>query len=126
MTPESEQLLRDIFDILGFSKEERAATTLNFKKALAAKLLASVASQLSPAHQAYLAEHGPSLTDGTDPMVGEIRKALKNLRTDDEYRAMIAGEFRPLITDYLAFVGRGKSADTVYQLEERVRQTYPT
>lgn len=125
MTPESEQLLKDIFDILGFSEKERAATTLNFKKALAAKLLTSVARQLSPEHQAYLAERGPSLTDGADPMVAEIREALKKLRTDDEYRAMIAQEFRALITDYLTFVGRGKSADTVYQLEERLKRECP-
>lgn len=118
MDEESKKLLADIFSALEFSDEEKKAALLYFEKKIASELLRSIKSELSKEYQQFISGEGARVTDPMNPMVIEMKDAIKKLHSKEEYLAKSKKIFKQVFGDYVDYMKQGLSADKAALLEK--------
>lgn len=113
---EYKKVLYEMFDVLGFSDEQKAGALETFKRRLMTELFTSVQDALSDETRTWLAEHGNELT-GEEPELAQVRKKIREVHTDQELLEKGRVLFKGLITDYAQFMSRDLSGEDTTKLK---------
>lgn len=110
---EYKNILFEMFDVLGFSGEEKEKALETFKKKLAFELLKEVQGELPQDQKEWLRQPAP---DMGDPKFAEIQNAIKSMYTSGQLHERAKPIFRKLLEDYVNFMSQDLNAEEISKL----------
>jgi hypothetical protein len=122
MDKKSEQILEEVFAILGLSEEEKERMRFLFNKRIAFDLLRKIESELPEEYQMFINSEAAHITDPAHPMVLKIAEYAEHLHTREEYETMTKDILRKLLPEYVSHASDGLNTDITVRLEECIKK----
>ncbi len=122
MDKKSEQILEELFAILGLSEGEKERMRFLFNKRIAFDLLKKIESELPEEYRTFIDSEAARITDPTHPMALKIGEYANRLHTREEYDTMTNDIMKKLLPEYVSRASDGLNADIAMRLEECLKK----